>query len=81
MMRFGLCQNIGKYYLLGSKLLKKRGGNMEKCTKEIAVNTIDITKVKERAALLAESIVRIREQGVSVNPHEPIEGKMYWFEN
>jgi hypothetical protein len=68
-------------YLLGSKNIKIIGGKMEKCIKEIAVNTADITKIKERAALLAGSINRVREQGISINPHEPIEGKMYWFDN
>jgi hypothetical protein len=55
--------------------------NMEKFIDEIAVNTVDITKIKERAAFLAGSINQIKEQGINVKPHEPIEGKMYWFDN
>lgn len=54
---------------------------MEKFIDEIAVNTVDITKIKERAAFLAGSINQIKEQGINVKPHEPIEGKMYWFDN
>ena len=35
-------------------------------------------RIKERAALLANSINELKEQGIVVFPYEPIEGKMFW---
>ena len=36
--------------------------------------------IKERAALLAESINELKDREIRVNPNEPIEGKMFWPE-
>lgn len=45
------------------------------------VENVDFyTKMRERAAILAESINEVKERGITVIPHEPIEGKMYWSE-
>lgn len=35
-------------------------------------------KVKKRAALLSKSIKQVKNLGVDVTPHAPIEGKMFW---
>jgi|GEM_PF-3023324 len=54
---------------------------MEDCLNEIGVRTESFSKIKERAALLAGSINEMKDRGISVKPHEPIEGKMFWTEN
>jgi len=54
---------------------------MEDCLKKIGVRTDNYSKIKERAAFLAGSINEAKERGVSVNPNEPIEGKMFWTGN
>jgi len=43
--------------------------------------TKDFSKIiKERAALLADSINELKDREIRVNPNEPIEGKMFWPE-
>lgn len=47
---------------------------------KIIITTNSSLKFKERAAMLAESINQVKELGIVVVPHEPIEGKMFWSE-
>ena len=44
----------------------------------IIITTDSATKIKERAAMLSNSIRNLKNQGIEVMPHEPIEGKIYW---
>lgn len=44
----------------------------------IIITTNNTSKIKERAAMLAQSISNVKNQGVEVLVHEPIEGKMFW---
>lgn len=46
----------------------------------IIITTNNTSKFKERAALLAQSINNVKNQGIEVSAHEPIEGKMFWSE-
>ncbi|MBI9055714.1 MAG: hypothetical protein JEY96_17975 [Bacteroidales bacterium] len=54
---------------------------MEEKKREIGENIDGYSRVRERAAMLAGYINEIKERGISVNAHEPIEGKMSWTEN
>jgi inosine/xanthosine triphosphate pyrophosphatase family protein len=47
----------------------------------IIITTNNTSKIKERAAMLAESINNVKNQGIEIFPHEPIEGKIFWSEN
>lgn len=44
----------------------------------IIIITNNTLKIKERAAMLAQSINNVKNQGVEVAVHEPIEGKIFW---
>lgn len=46
----------------------------------IIITTNNTLKIKERAAMLAQSINNVKNQGVEVAAHQPIEGKMFWEE-
>lgn len=48
---------------------------------EIVISHNNISKIKERAVKLAESINEVKDRGVIVSSYEPIEGKMFWPEN
>ena len=45
---------------------------------KIIISTNNSSKIKERAAMLAESINEVKNRGIIVVPHEPIEGIMFW---
>ena len=45
---------------------------------KIIISTNNSSKIKERAAMLAESINEVKNRGIEVVPHEPIEGIMFW---
>ena len=46
----------------------------------IIITTNNTSKIKERAAMLARSINNVKNQGIDVAAHEPIEGQMFWAE-
>ena len=48
---------------------------------KIIITTSNSSKIKERAAMLAESINEVKNRGIVVVPHEPIEGVMFWNSN
>jgi hypothetical protein len=76
-MKSGLCLNIERCFLLISKLLTIK---QLKTMENIIITTDNTLKIKERAAMLAQSINNVKNQGIQVVAHQPIEGKMFWEE-
>ena len=49
--------------------------------KKIVITTSNSSMIKERAALLAESINEVKRRGIVIDSCEPIEGKIFWPES